>query len=329
MAARRSKPSGADCRPRPRRSCGRSFTARTRRRTWIAAAFGDLAAAARPGVAGQAAGAAQGGGAVAGDRPRRTAAGHGPRGRRRRRSSRTSSCAATRNQPGEAVPRQFLAVLAGPGRKPFTRRQRPAGAGPGHRQPRQSADGARAGQPRLAAPLRPGPGRARPATSACAATRPAHPELLDHLATTFMDDGWSIKKLHRLILLSATYQQAQRRPPRVPPRSIRRTAAVADEPPAARLRGDARRPAGRRRAGWTAPSAGRRCTTSCAPRRDAADAVRLPRPAERAGAVPHLRLPQPRRHQPAARHDHRPAAGPVPDEQPVRIGVRQGAAPSP
>jgi hypothetical protein len=31
--------------------------------------------------------------------------------------------------------------------------------------------------------------------------------LLDHLATYFMENGWSIKKLHRLILLSATYQQ--------------------------------------------------------------------------------------------------------------------------
>ncbi|HMF17338.1 MAG TPA: PSD1 and planctomycete cytochrome C domain-containing protein, partial [Gemmataceae bacterium] len=36
---------------------------------------------------------------------------------------------------------------------------------------------------------------------------PSHPELLDHLATTFMDDGWSIKKLHRRIMLSQAYQQ--------------------------------------------------------------------------------------------------------------------------
>lgn len=35
---------------------------------------------------------------------------------------------------------------------------------------------------------------------------PSHPELLDHLAWTFMDDGWSIKKLHRRIVLSRTYQ---------------------------------------------------------------------------------------------------------------------------
>jgi hypothetical protein len=36
---------------------------------------------------------------------------------------------------------------------------------------------------------------------------PSHPELLDHLATWFMDHGWSLKQLHRLIVLSATYQQ--------------------------------------------------------------------------------------------------------------------------
>src|SRR5262249_61231864 len=37
---------------------------------------------------------------------------------------------------------------------------------------------------------------------------PTHPQLLDHLATWFMDNGWSIKKLHCLIVLSAAYQQA-------------------------------------------------------------------------------------------------------------------------
>jgi len=36
---------------------------------------------------------------------------------------------------------------------------------------------------------------------------PSHPELLDWLATQFLNDGWSIKKLHRRIMLSATYQQ--------------------------------------------------------------------------------------------------------------------------
>ena len=37
---------------------------------------------------------------------------------------------------------------------------------------------------------------------------PTHPELLDHLARTLMDSGWSVKQLHRRILLSATYRQA-------------------------------------------------------------------------------------------------------------------------
>ncbi|MEQ1860382.1 MAG: PSD1 and planctomycete cytochrome C domain-containing protein [Chthoniobacteraceae bacterium] len=36
---------------------------------------------------------------------------------------------------------------------------------------------------------------------------PTHPELLDWLATRFMDDGWSLKKLHRLILLTDVWQQ--------------------------------------------------------------------------------------------------------------------------
>ncbi|MEY2408392.1 MAG: hypothetical protein QOF48_1062 [Verrucomicrobiota bacterium] len=37
---------------------------------------------------------------------------------------------------------------------------------------------------------------------------PSHPELLDWLATRFMESGWSIQQMHRLILGSATYQQA-------------------------------------------------------------------------------------------------------------------------
>jgi hypothetical protein len=38
--------------------------------------------------------------------------------------------------------------------------------------------------------------------------RPTHPALLDYLAARFMDSGWSIKELHREIMLSAAYQQA-------------------------------------------------------------------------------------------------------------------------
>lgn len=37
---------------------------------------------------------------------------------------------------------------------------------------------------------------------------PSHPELLDWLAVEFIETGWSLKKLHRKIVLSATYRQS-------------------------------------------------------------------------------------------------------------------------
>jgi len=37
--------------------------------------------------------------------------------------------------------------------------------------------------------------------------KPSHPELLDWLASEFVEKGWSLKQLHRLIMLSSTYQQ--------------------------------------------------------------------------------------------------------------------------
>ena len=39
---------------------------------------------------------------------------------------------------------------------------------------------------------------------------PTHPELLDWLAVEFVKQGWSLKKLHRLIVTSATYRQSSR-----------------------------------------------------------------------------------------------------------------------
>lgn len=41
---------------------------------------------------------------------------------------------------------------------------------------------------------------------------PSHPELLDWLALRFMEDGWSLKKLHRLILTSAVWRQGSDSP---------------------------------------------------------------------------------------------------------------------
>ncbi|MHB1558564.1 MAG: PSD1 and planctomycete cytochrome C domain-containing protein [Isosphaeraceae bacterium] len=40
--------------------------------------------------------------------------------------------------------------------------------------------------------------------------RPSHPELLDWLARRFIESGWSIKTLHREIVLSSTYRQSSR-----------------------------------------------------------------------------------------------------------------------
>ncbi|MCP4172614.1 MAG: DUF1553 domain-containing protein [Fuerstiella sp.] len=42
------------------------------------------------------------------------------------------------------------------------------------------------------------------------AERPSHPQLLDWLTSWFMENDWSLKKLHRLLLTSAVFQQAAR-----------------------------------------------------------------------------------------------------------------------
>ena len=38
--------------------------------------------------------------------------------------------------------------------------------------------------------------------------QPSHPDLLDHLASRFVASGWSVKDLHRLIVLSSTYRMS-------------------------------------------------------------------------------------------------------------------------
>jgi hypothetical protein len=48
-------------------------------------------------------------------------------------------------------------------------------------------------------------------------TPPTHPELLDYLATQFVASGWSVKAMHRMVLLSAAYRQSSK----VRPESLR------------------------------------------------------------------------------------------------------------
>ena len=47
-----------------------------------------------------------------------------------------------------------------------------------------------------------------PSDFGLAGDRPTHPALLDWLATDFVNNGWKIKRLHRLIVLSAVFQQS-------------------------------------------------------------------------------------------------------------------------
>ena len=51
--------------------------------------------------------------------------------------------------------------------------------------------------------------------------KPSHPDLLDWLATEFRDNGGSLKKLHKLIVMSATYRQSSNSPSNNPQSAIR------------------------------------------------------------------------------------------------------------
>lgn len=42
--------------------------------------------------------------------------------------------------------------------------------------------------------------------------KPTHPELLDWLAATFVEQGWSVKSMHRLIMSSAAYRRSSQHP---------------------------------------------------------------------------------------------------------------------
>jgi len=110
-------------------------------------------------------------------------------------------------RPGRHVPRQFLSVLSGTQRQPFTpnsARLELARAITDRDNPltaRVMVNRVWAGHF--------GAGLVRtPSNFGLRGELPTHPELLDYLALRFMDDDWSLKKLHRAILLTSTYQQA-------------------------------------------------------------------------------------------------------------------------
>ena len=113
--------------------------------------------------------------------------------------------------PGEDVPRRFLSVLSDESATPFE-------TGSGRLELAQS----------IIDPANPLTARvivnrvwarhfgrglvATPSDFGIRAGLPTHPNLLDWLARDFIEHGWSLKHLHRLILTSATYRQTSRDP---------------------------------------------------------------------------------------------------------------------
>ena len=111
------------------------------------------------------------------------------------------------NAAGPTVPRQFLGLVAGSVRKPFV-------DGSGRLEMALA----------IADPMNPltarvfvnrawthlfGQGIVRtPSDFGTRSDPPTHPALLDWLAGHFVESGWSIKKLHRLIISSQAYQQS-------------------------------------------------------------------------------------------------------------------------
>jgi Protein of unknown function (DUF1553)/Protein of unknown function (DUF1549)/Planctomycete cytochrome C len=108
---------------------------------------------------------------------------------------------------GPVVPRRFLAVLSPDPPKPFTQ-----GSGRLELARALVTDGAPlASRVIVNRVWKQHFGRGlveTPSDFGAQGARPSHPELLDDLAARFMASGWSIKWLHREIMLSATYQQA-------------------------------------------------------------------------------------------------------------------------
>jgi cytochrome c553 len=113
------------------------------------------------------------------------------------------------SSPGEPAPKRFLTILAGEDQTPITK-------GSGRLELAEW----------LASPKHPltarvmvnriwqfhfGEGLVRtPNNFGKLGEAPTHPELLDYLATRFVESGWSVKKMHRLVMLSSAYQMSSR-----------------------------------------------------------------------------------------------------------------------
>ncbi len=115
------------------------------------------------------------------------------------------------NKPGTVVPRRFISVLSNGKAKQFTR-------GSGRL---ELADAIVSDAAPLVARVfvnrvwkqHFGIGIVEtPSDFGMQGERPSHPELLDDLASRFIANGWSLKWLHREIMLSATYQQVSGTP---------------------------------------------------------------------------------------------------------------------
>ena len=110
-------------------------------------------------------------------------------------------------RPGKSVPRQFLEVVAGPDRKPFTKgsgRLELAQAVIDPKNPLTSRVIVnRIWQHHFGTGLVP-----TPSDFGTRGLPPSHPELLDWLSLTLMDKEWSLKRMHRLIMTSAVYRQS-------------------------------------------------------------------------------------------------------------------------
>ena len=110
---------------------------------------------------------------------------------------------------GELVPRRFIQILAGESPPPYTE-------GSGRRELAQS----------VTAPDNPLTARVivnrvwqwhfgkalvrTPSNFGVLGEKPTHPQLLDWLAHDFVEHGWSLKRLHRQIMLSSTWQMSSR-----------------------------------------------------------------------------------------------------------------------